>query len=337
MTITKKNGKYYSRFQINGERYHYLCSGATSMKEAEKMESAFKYKLMQQQNGIIPREEKNVPLYKLKNIYLAYSKTNNRGYKNKIYYVRVLMDYFKETTPAQDITPAKIETFKQYLRTHRKLKNSSINRYTEVLSKMFNLGVDNKLLTENPVSKVETLLENNYTIRYLKIDEEPRLFTSIDKLHPYLRPIVTSALQSAMRKGEILYLKWSYINFDFGFIELLETKSGKSRQIPISKKLLEVLNSLPRISEYVFVNPKTMKPYVDIKKAWQAVLKDAKIENFRFHDLRHTAITRMVEKGIPLPVVQEIAGHTKIETTMRYNHTIPAQKLAAIEVLNSYT
>ena len=69
-----------------GERHHYLCSGATSMKEAEKMESAFKYKLMQQQNGIIPREEKNVPLYKIKNIYLAYSKTNNRGYKNKIYY-----------------------------------------------------------------------------------------------------------------------------------------------------------------------------------------------------------------------------------------------------------
>ena len=80
-----------------------------------------------------------------------------------------------------------------------------------------------------------------------------------------------------------------------------------------------------------------MKPYVDIKKAWTTVLKDAKVENFRFHDLRHTAITRMVEKGIPLPVVQEIAGHTKIETTMRYNHTIPAQKLAAIEVLNSYT
>ena len=255
MTITKKNGKYYSRFQINGERHHYLCSGATSMKEAEKMESAFKYKLMQQQNGVIPREEKNVPLYKLKNIYLAYSKTNNRGYKNKVYYVRVLMDYFKESTPAQDITPAKIEGFKQHLRNNRGLKNSSINRYTEVLSKMYNLGIDNKLVTENPVSKVETLLENNYTIRYLKVFEEKDLYAQIDKTHPYLRPIVTCALQTGMRRGEIFNLKWSNINFDFGFIELLETKSGKSRQIPISKKLLEVLNSLPRISEYVFVNP----------------------------------------------------------------------------------
>lgn len=56
-----------------------------------------------------------------------------------------------------------------------------------------------------------------------------------------------------------------------------------------------------------------MKPYVDIKKAWATVLSSAKIDNFRFHDLRHTAITRMEEKGIPLLVVQEIAGHTKIE------------------------
>lgn len=65
MTITKKNNKFYSRFQINGERHHYLCSGASSYKEAEQMENAFKYKLQQQQNGVIPKEVKSLPLYKL--------------------------------------------------------------------------------------------------------------------------------------------------------------------------------------------------------------------------------------------------------------------------------
>ena len=73
MTITKRNGKYYCRFQIDGERHHYLCSGATSMKEAEKMEAAFKYKVQQQQNGVIAREDKKVKLSMLFDKFLDYS------------------------------------------------------------------------------------------------------------------------------------------------------------------------------------------------------------------------------------------------------------------------
>ena len=129
MTISKRNGKFYCRFQINGERHHKLCVGATSLKEAEKMENAFKYKLQQIQNGVIPKEEKNIPLYKLKQIYLSYSETNNRNYKNNLYYIKIIMDYFGENTPAQKIQPHNVESFKEWLRIERNLKNSSINRY----------------------------------------------------------------------------------------------------------------------------------------------------------------------------------------------------------------
>ena len=120
------------------------------------------------------------------------------------------------------------------------------------------------------------------------------------------------------------------------FINIVESKSGKARKVPISKTLLKTLNTLPRISEYVFVNHDTGTHYTDIKHSWSTICRAANIKNFRFHDLRHTAITRMVEKGIPLPVVQDIAGHSKIETTMRYTHVIPEQKIQAIEVLSTY-
>ena len=139
-----------------------------------------------------------------------------------------------------------------------------------------------------------------------------------------------------MRRGEIFNLKWDDIDFDYGFIEVLETKSGKSRRIPISETLMEVFNELPKDSEYVFINKQTGEPYTDIHKSFTTALEIAKIENFRFHDLRHTVATRMVEKGIPLPVVQEIMGHAKISTTMRYTHVVPKQKLEAISVLDSY-
>ncbi len=147
-----------------------------------------------------------------------------------------------------------------------------------------------------------------------------------------------------MRRGEIFNLKWKDIDFDYGFIEVLETKSGKSRRIPISETLMEVFNELPmevfnelpKDSEYVFINKQTGEPYTDIHKSFTTALEIAKIENFRFHDLRHTVATRMVEKGIPLPVVQEIMGHAKISTIMRYTHVVPKQKLEAISVLDSY-
>lgn len=121
------------------------------------------------------------------------------------------------------------------------------------------------------------------------------------------------------------------------WLELLETKSGKSRKIPISDKLMKVFEKLPKVSEYVFVNPETNKPYKDIKKSWKKALKEAHIENFRFHDLRHTVATRLAESNIDLVVVKEILGHADIQTTMRYAHAVPKRKQDAISVLNSYS
>ena len=198
---------------------------------------------------------------------------------------------------------------------------------------MFNLGIDNGLISQNPVSKVKKLLEDNHKVRFLTKDEEDRLYKALPE---FLKPIVTTALQTGMRKGEILNLKWSNIDFEYGFIELLKTKSGKARKIPISDKLKQVLNKQDKNNQYVFMNPETGLPYVDIKKSFNKAMEKAGIKNFRFHDLRHTVATRLVEKGIDLLVVMDILGHSKIETTMRYSHPIPQRKSDAISVLNSY-
>lgn len=195
------------------------------------------------------------------------------------------------------------------------------------------MGIANKLLKENPVSYISKLKEQNFKIRFLTKEEKIRLFSTLPE---HLKPIVITALQTGMRRGEILNLKWSNIDFDFRFIELLETKSGKSRKIPISDKLMEILEQQPKISDFVFINPITGKPYTNIKKAWHTALKEADIKNFRFHDLRHTVATRLAESNIDLAVVKEVLGHADIQTTMRYAHAVPKRKLEAIKVLNSY-
>ena len=177
---------------------------------------------------------------------------------------------------------------------------------------------------------------SNHKIRYLTKSEEEKLFNAIDELYPHIKPIIICALQTGMRKSEIFNLQWANINYDYNYIELLETKSGKARKIPISDKLNKVFSKQSKNYNYVFTNLDTGLPYKDIHKSFNAVLKKANIKNFRFHDLRHTVATRLVEQGVPLPVVQEILGHSKIETTMRYAHAIPEQKINAINLLSNY-
>ncbi|MBR1775968.1 site-specific integrase [bacterium] len=352
MTVFKsKNGKWYCQFMVKGERVHKLLDGATTREEAKDLESAERFKLRQIQNGMLQRDKKKVYLKELITLFLRYSEANKKSYKNDVHSTNTFLEVWGNCDITA-ITPNAIEDFKQKMILDRKNKNATVNRHLEVLSKMFNLGIANNLAEKNPMSAVKKLKENNYKVRVLSADEEKRMFAEIERgyevvgrervqktIYPYihLKPLIICALQTGMRRGEIFNLKWYNIDFEYEFIELTETKSGKSRRIPISAKLMEVLNSVRNDNEeYVFVNPETNMPYNDIKRSFHAVLKKAGIENFRFHDLRHTAATRMLEKGADIRTVQEILGHSSVLVTQRYTHSTPQYKKSAIELLNSY-
>lgn len=153
-----------------------------------------------------------------------------------------------------------------------------------------------------------------------------------------MKPILICALNTGMRKGEILGLTWNCVDFKEGFITLLRTKSGKKRKIPISSALRPILEELRnnKTGHYVFTSAWTGSRYFDLKRSFPSICKMAGIEDLRFHDLRHTAATRMVSAGIDLVVVQDILGHADIKTTMRYAHPVPERKLLAVEALANF-
>ena len=136
------------------------------------------------------------------------------------------------------------------------------------------------------------------------------------------------ALNTGLRKSNILELRWEQINFDFNFIEILENKGNKHLLIPLNEKLIQFFNNKPEAERkgYIFINPETGLPYKDIKKAWSTALKKARIENFRFHDLRHTVGTRLAEQLVPVNVIKELLGHSDVHTTMRYVHSTQGAK-----------
>ena len=330
MSVFKRREKWYCKFQIDGLEYTRACKGATNEKAALKCETIIKSEIMHGnynfgKSKILPRFSEAIDLIK------THSKNNKRSYKTDLCRINLLEDYFKNK-PLNEFSPKIVEDFKTYLKFEKNLSNSTINRYISLMRKMFNLCIKNKLIIENPCSGVGKLTEENFNIRYLLRSEEKRLFDVIDDID--FANLVKVALWTGMRKQEVLNLKWE--NIDKRFIEILNTKSGKSRKIPIAGKLKKLLNSIPKENEYVFYNKKTKTKYSDVLERFKDYLLLAKIKKFRFHDLRHTAATRMVEKGVDLVVIQQLLGHATIMTTMRYAHALEELKVKAIEMLSDY-
>ncbi len=147
--------------------------------------------------------------------------------------------------------------------------------------------------TAKGIKGVKQLKEDNKRLRFLTLEECRRL---IDCCPEHLKPIVTVALQTGMRRGEILNLRWEQIDLNHYFILLdNKTKNGTRREIPINTTLEELFKNLPRglESNYVFVN-KEGNPYRDIKRSFGTALKKAGICDFRFHDCRHTTASHLV-------------------------------------------
>ncbi len=131
---------------------------------------------------------------------------------------------------------------------------------------------------------------------------------------------------------EVSNLKWSDLDFQNNLTVLSDTKSGKTREIPLNKAMREVLLSVPRHikSDYVFCNQEG-RPYTDIRRSFNSALKKAGIEDFTFHDLRHTFASHMVMSGIDINTLKEILGHSTITMTQRYAHLAPSFKQRSMQ------
>jgi integrase len=271
-------------------------------------------------------------------LFLKYSKTNNSAhqYKQNIHKVNLFENFFGCYTKIIDITPNDIEELKQYL-FEKGLKNSSINRYYSSLSKAFNLIIVNKRLgIINPCKCVSKLKEDNKITRYLTKAEEERLFKVLPQ---HIKPIITCALTTGLRLSNILNLKWESIDFNNNFIEILkqENKGHKEIRVPLGIKLKNTFEEIG-IKEcgYVFINKKTGLPYTTIKKSFNTALKNAKIKNFRFHDLRHTVGTRLIANGADIQTVKEYLAHSDLRTTQRYIHSVSENMKRAVDILDSF-
>jgi len=323
-----KAQNWYVEYSYGGKRVRRLARGARNKSEAK----AYLREIERQVDSgeYVTKKLKKVLFKIFADYYLKWAKVNKLSWKSDRTSLGHLNPFFKGMMLHQ-IIPLLIEEYKR--KRMEKVSGSSVNRELACLRHILNMAVNEGIIAENPVRKVRFFKEDNQKERILCERESEEL---LKHCNGQIRPIIIIALNTGMRRGEILKLRWQNVNLDRKFITVERTKSGKIRKVPMNTLVEKNLRELWKKrgnEKYVFWNGNTRKPIQDVKTAFKNACRRAGIEGLRFHDLRHTFATNLVESGVDIVTVSELLGHSTIKMTMRYSHPTPAHKRRAVESL----
>lgn len=265
--------------------------------------------------------------------YLQYSETHKRtsSYKRDLTAARRLLKEFG-ARPISEITLRDVEAFQN--KRALEVKPATVNRDFETLRHMFTKAVEWEYVSKNPARLVKLLKTPPGRIRYLSFEERDRLLLECAH-NSMLHAAVIIALETGMRRGELMRLKWEDISFETQVIYLYRTKSNEARAIPISNRLLVFLRRLysERVGEFVFEKPDG-RPYGNWRRAFESACRRAGIKSFRFHDLRHTFASYLVMANVNIRVVQELMRLKSLKMVMRYTHVPRGTLFDAVNEIN---
>ncbi|HEX8713852.1 MAG TPA: site-specific integrase, partial [Terracidiphilus sp.] len=209
-----------------------------------------------------------------------------------------------------------------------KVANSTINRAMEIVRRILNLAVEEWIwLVKAP--KVRMLPEPKRRIRFLTHAEADRL---LEALPEHLRPVVQFALATGCRMSEILHLEWQRVDLErrVAWLDPGTTKNGEGRGLPLNNDAVLALRSIQgKHPEWCFTYEGKMMQRIG--SAWDRSLRRAGIENFRFHDLRHTWASWHVMSGTSLQELMELGGWKSYEMVLRYAHLAPEHLAGAAQ------
>jgi integrase len=256
-------------------------------------------------------------------------------YKRDKSLVKQLVGYFGSYY-LTEITPAMISQYKEKRREDG-VSARTINYELATINHAFNLAIREwELINENPVVKVRKEKVSNIIERWLSLNEEKKLLIASPK---WLQEIIIFAINTGLRQSEILDLKWKQIDMTRESLTISEQKNHCVDTLPLNETVMRLLRSKYRedldLDSYVFPNTNSdRKGNRLLLKAFYAALKRSGITNFRFHDLRHTFATRLVQNGVDLYTVQKLGRWKTVSMVQRYAHHHPESLRSAIQVMD---
>ena len=208
----------------------------------------------------------------------------------------------------------------------RTVKPATVKRDLVLIGHVFEVARKEwGIYVQNPVRDIKLPAGDRPRDRRLQAGEERRLLNACRKArNRNLLPMVQLALETAMRQGELIRLRWEHIDLQRQVAYLPDTENGETRSVPLSSIAIGVFRTVPRsLSGQVFPGLTTEA----VKRAYIRAVRRAEIEDLRFHDLRHEATTRLFEKGLNIMEVATITGHKDLRMLRRYTH-LKAEDLA---------
>jgi len=217
---------------------------------------------------------------------------------------------------------------------------ATINRYMSVLSHAFSIAVNEwEWLPLHPMKNIAKLPEPRGRVRFLDDDERARLLAACaDVNSEYIYPLVVLALSTGARHGELVNLQWKDVDFKRKAIVLHHTKNKERRVLPLAHHALELMQkqyeNRNRDCLLVFPSPQNPSEVWNSRSAWLSVVDKAGLEDFRFHDLRHSAASYLAMNGASMNEIAEVLGHKTLAMVKRYAHLSEIHTAKVVESMN---
>jgi integrase len=327
--IYKRGETFCIDFTYKGKRIRQAIG--PSRKIAEAVIAKRKLEILEHKYLDVQQELKPTAFHAFAVEYLAWAKTNKKplSYRQNIYQMRRLEETFGKKN-FQEIMSLEIERYK--MKRKAEVGPSAVNGELRLLKHMFTMAVQWGKMKEHPGKAVKLLKGEKQRDRFLTHEEAQWLISNC--VEP-LRSIVMVALNTGMRRLEILSLKWPEVNFDQKLLTVLDSKNHEVRKIPMNGTVQGVLKKLPHHKEFVFSHLNG-KPYATVQKAFNhAKAKAGLLDDVVFHTLRHTFASWLVMAGVDITTVMKLLGHRSLSVTMRYSHLSPSHQSKAVNVLDN--
>lgn len=326
MSLFKRGSVYWSYVWLKGVRHH-KRTGTGNRREAELVELEFKKELQLMLEK--PKLNPGLKFGELAARFLA----NGTVRPHHIDRFKVLLPYFAEV-PIGQLTKALVGDYKKRRLSQKALAPATLNQDVQVLRHLLFWAVDEGLMLTNPLSRIRLERVRRKPRTVLSVSEEMSLLKAASA---HLHDIIVAAVDTGMRRGELLHQLWEHVDFERRILWVTKSKTaeGESREVPLTNRLHHVLLGLRQPDGLVFRFKG--KPINRIKTTWRTAIKKGLSRHFRFHDLRHTFNTRLMEAGVMQEVRKALMGHSSGEDVhSMYTHVELPTKREAIRRLEAW-
>lgn len=309
MSLYKRGKVYWSAIWIDGVR-HMRSLETANRRQAEQLEQKWRDELHARRFDL-PAFRPDMPLGELYARFLVEGDVKPHHRERASQFLGYFAEMSIGTITKNDIVRYRKHRHDAYRRNRpegaKPLSETTINRDVEVIRHLLYWAADEGFIPANPLTRIRMVRERKARRPVMPVADEAKLLSACA---PHLKPIFITALDTGMRRGELLNQLWEDIDFDRGLIAVTRSKTpeGEHRTIPMTARVHELFIQMRASTGIVFRYED--EPIHRIKTAWAGAIQRSGISHYRFHDLRHTFNSRLADLGVIADIRKALMGHS---------------------------